>query len=94
MHTDIPTFTSSSSFFVYGIATIGTGCGKLLPGYDVTKFGARQTYLFVIINMGILCLLLSFSETVMHVAFIEFFIELHAGSAWPAHAMMIFAATL
>ena len=89
MHNDIPNFTSSSSFLVYGIATIGTGCGKLLPGYVVARFGARAIYLYLIFTIGILCMLLSFSQTVMHVAIFEFFIELHAGTAWPAHAVMI-----
>ena len=71
MHNDIPNFTSSSSFLVYGIATIGTGCGKLLPGYVVARFGARAIYLYLIFTIGILCMLLSFSQTVMHVAICE-----------------------
>ena len=55
MHNDIPNFTSSSSFLVYGIATIGTGCGKLLPGYVVARFGARAIYLYLIFVFKKVC---------------------------------------
>ena len=44
MEKDVPGFGVSSSFFVLGVATAGTGLGKLLPGYFVARFGARRTY--------------------------------------------------
>ena len=45
MEKDVPDFDQSSSFFVLGVATAGTGLGKILPGYLVARFGARRTYL-------------------------------------------------
>jgi hypothetical protein len=45
MQKEVPGFDQSSSFFVMGVATAGTGFGKILPGYLVARFGARRTYL-------------------------------------------------
>ena len=85
MQKDVPGFDQSSSFFVIGVATAGTGLGKILPGYLVARFGARKTYLFLILTLGLLCSTLSICNSVGTIAIVQFFIEFSAGSAWPSH---------
>ncbi len=97
MQKDIPGFDQSSSFFVMGVATAGTGFGKILPGYLVARFGARRTYLILILTLGLLCGALSICNSVGTIAVVQFFIEFSAGSAWPSHNEIVrghFGATM
>ena len=89
MEKDVPDFDQSSSFFVLGVATAGTGLGKILPGYLVARFGARRTYLVLILTLGFLCAVLSVCNSVGTIALVQLLIEFTAGPAWPSHNELV-----
>ena len=89
MQHEMSNFTSGDAATVLGIATVGTGLGKVQAMMTVARFGARRTYLFAQICLATFVFLLSLSNAVWLVALCTFSMEFAAGPSWPAHAVIV-----
>ena len=89
MQHELANFTSGDAATVLGIATVGTGLGKIQAMMTVARFGARRTYLFAQIALATFVCLLSLSNAVWLVALCTFSMEFAAGPSWPAHAVIV-----